>query len=74
MEYKNNMFYIYNKRENIISCIKGKSKFVEWLNKKADNFTYQFFTTLKEFEKWEKTTVRGAWKNGKQIRDFKKIN
>ena len=42
MEYKNNMFYIYNKRENIISCIKGKSKFVEWLNKKADNFTYQF--------------------------------
>ena len=54
MEYKNNMFYIYNKRENIISCIKGKSKFVEWLNKKADNFTYQFFTTLKEFEKWEK--------------------
>tara|TARA_R100000697_G_scaffold111301_1_gene128175 strand:+ start:364 stop:510 length:147 start_codon:yes stop_codon:yes gene_type:complete len=47
----------------------GKANFIEWLNRWGDNSNFKYFTTYNNFLKWEKTTVLGAWKDGKQIRD-----
>jgi len=69
MTYRNHIFTIHNRKSGNTFQVMGKANFIEWLNRWGDNSNFKYFTTYNNFLKWEKTTVLGAWKDGKQIRD-----